>query len=96
MNQKLHMADGLHQQLAQAAEPPGPNEPEASWRAMDLIDGQSHLLPSGSDTTPATHADDRNLTAAYRGDCRARGSTPARQSRFALALGLAGRRYGIR
>jgi len=43
MNQMLQMADGLHQQLAQAAEPPGPNEPEAAWRAMDLIDGQVHV-----------------------------------------------------
>jgi hypothetical protein len=81
MNQKLHMADGLEQQPAQAAEPPGPNKPEAAWRAMDVMDGQSHVGIS----QPPTAA------TAGRGD-----PPPARQSRFSLALGLAGRRYGIR
>jgi ribosomal protein S12 methylthiotransferase accessory factor len=58
MNQMLRMADGLDQRLAQGAEPPGPNEPEAVWWAIDSMAGQSHLLPTGPDTTPDTHAHD--------------------------------------
>ena len=58
MNQMLQMADALDQRLAQGAEPPGPNEPEAVWWAMESMDGQSHLLPTGPDTTPDTHAHD--------------------------------------
>ncbi len=58
MNQMLQMADGLDQRLAQGAEPPRPNELDAVWWAMESMDGQSHLLPTGPDTTPDTHAHD--------------------------------------
>ncbi len=51
MNQMLQMGDALDQRLAQGAEPPGPSEPEAVWWAMESMDGQSHLLPTGPDTT---------------------------------------------
>ena len=67
MNQMLHMADGLHQQPAQAAVPPGPNTPEAAWRAMDSMDGQSHVGISQPHTAATAEP----------------GTPPARQSRSA-------------
>lgn len=83
MNQKLHMADGLEPQPAQAAEPPGPNKPEAAWRAMDSMDGQSHVGISQPHT--AATAEPGNLPAR-----QSRSATRYRKGGFAMSEALTG------